>query len=353
MSAAAWGGLVVVCGLLSVVFVEVVRRAALRRAVMDIPNERSSHAVPVPRGGGLGMIAAVAVVWALAAWASSDVRAPWLAVGAALVAAVSAFDDVRTLRAGPRFAVQAAAAGLVAWATGGWVWLAVPGAGPVALGAAGVVLAVVWTVGLTNAYNFMDGIDGIASGQAVVAGVAWAGAGLWLGVPAVAFVGACVAAAALGFLVHNRPPARVFMGDVGSATLGFVLAALPLVAGARVAPALAARLPLFALLAVWPFVYDAAATFAQRLARRENVLAPHRQHRYQRLVIAGSSHGAVSALYTALAVASGAGAVRWLVAADGWAAAAGLTFVPVVLWLAVRRAERAAHLGRVPGQGNP
>ncbi|HEX9951933.1 MAG TPA: hypothetical protein VGB53_09215 [Rubricoccaceae bacterium] len=343
MSPAVWTGLVAGCGVLSAVLVEVVRRAALQRAVLDVPNERSSHAAPVPRGGGLGMLAAVAAAWALAAVAVPDVRAPWLAVGAALVAAVSALDDVRTLRAGPRFAIQAAAAALVAWATGGWGWLAVAGVGPVALGAAGIALAVVWTVGLTNAYNFMDGIDGIAGGQAVMAGAAWAAAGLWLGVPAVALVGACVAAAALGFLVHNRPPARVFMGDVGSATLGFVFAALPLVAGDALEPVLAGRLPVFALLAVWPFVYDAAATFGQRLARRENVLAAHRQHRYQRLVIAGASHGAVSALYAALAAVSGACAVRWLVAADPWAAAVGLALVPLVLWVAVRRAERAAR----------
>ena len=201
-------------------------------------------------------------------------------------------------------------------------------------------MAVVWGVGLTNAYNFMDGIDGIAGAQAVVAGAVWGVAGAWLGVPSVAFVGACVAAATLGFLVHNRPPARIFMGDVGSATLGFAFAALPLVATPSVAPVVAGRLPLFALLTVWPFVYDAVATFGQRLARGENVLAAHRSHRYQRLVIAGWRHGAVSAAYAALALASALAGLRWLVAGDGWTAAAGLALTPLVLAALVRRAER-------------
>jgi UDP-N-acetylmuramyl pentapeptide phosphotransferase/UDP-N-acetylglucosamine-1-phosphate transferase len=184
--------------------------------------------------------------------------------------------------------------------------MALPLLGPLALGWFGLIMTFVWIVGLTNAYNFMDGIDGIAGGQAVVAGLGWTLLG-WLDhQPLVAALGLLLAASSLGFLGHNWPPARIFMGDVGSAFLGFTLAVLPVVA-AQHNP----RLAWAGVLLVWPFVFDAAFTFLRRLRKRENVFAAHRSHLYQRLVIAGYSHRFVTLLYIGLALAGAVLALLW------------------------------------------
>jgi UDP-N-acetylmuramyl pentapeptide phosphotransferase/UDP-N-acetylglucosamine-1-phosphate transferase len=152
-------------------------------------------------------------------------------------------------------------------------------------------------VGLTNAYNFMDGIDGIAGGQAVVAGVGWAIVGLLMDLPFVFIFAGLLASTALGFLFHNWPPAKIFMGDVGSAFLGFSFACLAM-AGASREPSLA----IAGVLLVWPFVFDTLFTFFRRLKNRENVFAAHRSHLYQRLVIAGYSHRTVTLIYMGLDV---------------------------------------------------
>lgn len=312
--------------------VEGVRRYAVRHSVLDVPNDRSSHDVPTPRGGGVaiaGVVLTVLVGWGLTrgggGWAS-------LAAGGLAVAAVSWVDDVRTLSTGPRFAAQALAALLVLVATPAWSVVALPGGAEVSLGVAAWPLAIVWVVGLTNAYNFMDGIDGIAGIQAVAAGTAWFAAGLILGAPLVAWVGGACAAASIGFLLHNWAPARIFMGDVGSAFLGFIFAGLSLVA-TPLAGTVAGRVPLASLLFVWPFVFDAAFTFLRRLKNGEDVLAAHRSHLYQRAVIAGGSHARVASLYGLASGVSGVCGLLWVWAGSSAAVLAGLVVVPVFLLL--------------------
>jgi UDP-N-acetylmuramyl pentapeptide phosphotransferase/UDP-N-acetylglucosamine-1-phosphate transferase len=142
----------------------------------------------------------------------------------------------------------------------------------------------------------MDGIDGIAAGQAFIAGIGWMLLGKILGQPAIVVLGMAIAASNLGFLFHNWPPAKIFMGDVGSAFLGFTFAFLT-VWCSRTSP----RLAELSILFVWPFVFDSAFTFFRRLGKRENVFAAHRSHLYQRLVQSGLTHGQVSGLYIALA----------------------------------------------------
>lgn len=164
-------------------------------------------------------------------------------------------------------------------------------------------LLTIWIVGALNIYNFMDGIDGIAGIQAVVAGVAWAIFGALLGAPYVAFVGAIVAAGALGFLTLNWPPAKIFMGDAGSTVLGYMFAVMPMliVVEAKEAGGFDRAL-LAAALVLWPFLVDGTFTIFRRLRNRENILKAHRSHLYQRLVIAGKSHQQVTLVYGALAV---------------------------------------------------
>ena len=337
------GALVLGAAAVAGVAVEGVRRLAIRRDILDRPNARSSHVTPTPRGGGIAIVGVVLAGWALGAMGGT--WSAGLVAGTLLVASVSAADDLRSLPARTRFAVQGMAAVTLLALAGPWSSIALPGLGAVSGVGWGAMLSaglgVLWCLGLTNAYNFMDGIDGIAASQAVVAGGAWAVAGWLLGVPLLALTGGLVAGASLGFLVHNWSPARIFMGDVGSASLGFVFAALPLVAAARLDGDVAARVPTAGLLAVWPFVFDAVSTFVRRLRAGANVFEAHRTHLYQRMVIAGGSHRTVAGLYTACAVLSAGCGMGWLV----WGAAAsawiGLGSVPVVLLGATRYVEGA------------
>jgi len=337
--------------------VSAVRLWALRRGVLDVPNWRSSHTVPTPRGGGIVFFPVVAAT--LITYAT--LRAPE-AVGdawgfvllGALVAVVSWLDDVRSLPPAIRFAVHITAALGAICLFGAWSHIALPFLGVVPLGPAGWVLTLLWIVGLTNAYNFMDGIDGIAAGQGIVAGLGWAALGVLVGAPAVPALGLVLAAVCLGFLGHNRPPARIFMGDVGSAYLGFSFAVLPLMAGAD-----DPGLPLAAALVVWPFVLDTSFTFVRRLLAGENVFAAHRSHLYQRMVAAGAGHGTVSAIYAGLALGGVLLASLWYVG-SGLPKSLVAVFLPAFLvvpfWLTAhwersatrQQAERPLDVDRVP-----
>ncbi|HET7469345.1 MAG TPA: hypothetical protein VFJ81_06690, partial [Gemmatimonadales bacterium] len=139
----------------------------------------------------------------------------------------------------------------------------------------------------------------------------------------VAAIGAAIALSGAGFLLHNRPPARIFMGDVGSGFLGFTVAGLPLLLAASPADVDRARLPVVAAALVWPFLFDAAFTFIRRLVRGENVFEAHRSHLYQRLVITGASHAQVSALYAGWALISSGLGLVWL----WWWPGAGLVLL--------------------------
>ena len=302
---------------LSCVVVAGLRRWAGRR-LLDIPNERSSHVRPVPRGGGLAIVVVV-LAGSLLVLPFSGAKATalqWLMYfsGALLIAAVSWLDDLYSVPPPVRFAVHLVAALLACLAVGAFKQITLPVIGSFSLGIWGWPLALVWIVGLTNAYNFMDGIDGIAGGQAVVAGLGWAIIGWLGGQPMVGSLGLLIAGASAGFLVHNWPPARIFMGDVGSAFIGYMLAVLTLMASQAN--------PVFVLAGiglVWPFVFDAALTFFMRLCRGEKVWEAHRSHLYQRLVISGLSHGRVAMFYTGLAAL---GAVWAIALVQGWRAMA-------------------------------
>jgi FlaA1/EpsC-like NDP-sugar epimerase/UDP-N-acetylmuramyl pentapeptide phosphotransferase/UDP-N-acetylglucosamine-1-phosphate transferase len=305
---------------------------ARRRALVDVPNERSSHVRPTPTGAGIAIVAVVlagvlAIYFrpgATPAGMSSFVVSAVL-VGC-LVAAVSWIDDHRGLSPLVRLAVHAAAAGLLLGIVGPIDEVPVPFAGPVDLGIAGAVLTVWWLVGFANAYNFMDGIDGLAGAQGVIAGLAWGVAGVLTDQPLTAALGWLAAGACLGFLRHNWSPATIFMGDVGAVFLGFVFASLAFI-GARQDPLLA----IFGIAVVWPFVFDTSFTFLRRAFRRENLLQAHRSHLYQRLVIAGWSHRAATLLYAAAAVLSSAAGMGLFL--RGWLT--GLVFPLVLLAIAI------------------
>ncbi len=281
-------------------------RWAPRRA-LDIPNARSSHTRPTLRGGGLvilvGFLAGLGV-WLLGGGVLSPRALGWLG-GAVLVAGVSFIDDLRPLPALPRLGAHVLGALNLTLAG---VQERDPGL-LVALAA-----AFVYVVVLTNVYNFMDGIDGLAATQAFIAGVALAIAGAVTSNSLVTVGGGLLGAASVGFALYNLPPARMFMGDVGSTFLGFSFAGLTLLASIGVG---GNRLPIeFGLVLFAPFVFDSLVTLSRRVVRGERWYAAHRSHYYQRLVSRGLSHGQVTSLYAGLGIVAAAAALALLFAAE-------------------------------------
>jgi UDP-N-acetylmuramyl pentapeptide phosphotransferase/UDP-N-acetylglucosamine-1-phosphate transferase len=238
------------------------------RLAPDLPNERSLHRAPIPRLGGLGVVLAAI----LAAWCAGPAFhvLAWLTGGLALV---SLLDDLRGLPAWLRLLVHLGAAAA-------WVFTVLPA--PTFAFGLGLVLLLAWG---TNLYNFMDGANGLAGGMALI-GFGSLAAAAWLGGDArLALFCLAVAAAALGFLIFNFDPARIFLGDCGSIPLGFLAGALGLWGWTR--DAWNALVPLLAFL---PFLADATLTLARRALRGEKVWHAHREHYYQRLVRMGWSH---------------------------------------------------------------
>ena len=283
--------------------VELFRRWSLKRELLDVPNERSSHSVPTPRGGGL-IICVVSILTFLIYTSVTGGIFYWsYFAGAIIVAVISLIDDVRPISPFLRIFFHSLAAGLVVWSLGGFREVLIPFYGIVQTGIWGDIPVFLWIVWLINAYNFMDGIDGIAATQAVTAGIGWSLVGLVWGIADISFYGGVLALSSFGFLLLNRQPAKIFMGDVGSAFLGYSFAVLPLFAIKRIDnPFWGAMLPWIAVFLVWFFVFDSVFTFLKRLFRGEKVWRAHREHIYQKLVISGLSHSKVTGLYGSASV---------------------------------------------------
>jgi UDP-N-acetylmuramyl pentapeptide phosphotransferase/UDP-N-acetylglucosamine-1-phosphate transferase len=296
-AAVALGGFVAAAAV-----VMLTRIVAARHNIVDRPTDRGLHSSDMPRGGGIGIVVVTMAGLLLLDAAAGRNLLPWCAAGLVL-AVVGLFDDVRGLPTALRMAVHVVAAIVAYWAYGGFDGVSIPLAGYLPFGLAAGALTVIWIVGLTNAFNFMDGADGIAGTQAMVGGGAWALIGYQRGDATLLHLGILIAAASAGFLLHNWSPARIFMGDVGSTFLGYTLAVIGLLSAA------VRRDALIPALIVWPFIFDSGLTFLRRLWKRENVFAPHRSHLYQRLILAGQTHARVALLYGVLALVGSAGAV--------------------------------------------
>lgn len=332
--------------LASALLTAALRRYALARHLLDIPNARSSHVAATPRGGGLAIVvSALAGLLALSVQVALPRPVVWAVLGAgALVAAVGFLDDHGHIAARWRLLAHFVAAGWALGWLGGAPALLFPGQ-LVAAGWVVTAVAAVYLVWLLNLYNFMDGIDGIATVEAIC--VCAGGALLYAleARPELALLPLTVAAAALGFLPWNLPPARIFMGDAGSGFLGVVLGVLSLHAG-WVAP----RLFWAWVILLGVFVVDATVTLLRRLARGERVYEAHRSHAYQRASRRFGRHFPVTAAVAAIdlfwllpiAVLTGTGRL------DGWLGAT-VAYLPL-LGLAI--AFRAgAHEEPSPGAG--
>lgn len=264
----------------------IVRHALHRRAILDHPNERSSHQVPTPRGGGWALVPIVVVAWFATAALNGVPVAPVAVIGglALGLGALSWLDDLRDLSPLWRLLGQGVAvtlALLVLDRPG----LFFNGLLPPSLDAGAAALLWLWYI---NLFNFMDGIDGISGVEAATSGGGIALIAILAGLgPTLPAFGLIVAAAALGFLWWNWQPARIFLGDVGSVPLGFLLGWLLLSLAARGEWAPALILPLY-------YLADATITLIRRALRGETVWRPHREHFYQQAVRKGASHASVS-----------------------------------------------------------
>jgi len=300
---------------------------AHRRGMFDQPGQRRSHKIPTPRGGGIGIVVSVLLtvpVCLLYAPGACPLHiVVTLSVAFLLVAWIGWWDDHRSLPALPRFGVQMLAAALFSASLllhgPSWLWLPL------------LVLAGAWSI---NLHNFMDGIDGLLAQQGVfVAG----GLGIvgWLaGQAALAGASACVAAACLGFWCYNRAPARIFMGDVGSGSVGLLLFALT------------AMLWRVNWLLLWPalilssaFVTDATLTLLTRIVGGRRWYTAHREHLYQWIVRRGHTHAVATAWYGGwnLLVAAPLAALAWEMPGMGLVACIVTYVIAAVVWLSAKR----------------
>jgi UDP-GlcNAc:undecaprenyl-phosphate/decaprenyl-phosphate GlcNAc-1-phosphate transferase len=260
----------------------------LRRAAVDVPNGRSSHSVPTPRGGGLPVAAGLVLVALLFIHGTV---ATTFAVSVAVFAAIGFADDLSGLPAGRRLLLQGLASLAVAAVLVARLHL------PVTVLAAAVIVFAVWIIGFVNAFNFMDGVNGISGAHALIGGAAYAVLG-WLRLdPFLALAGTAVAACALAFLPWNVVRARVFLGDAGSYGLGAALAVLAAYSVTRHIPLEATLAPLGLYLA------DTAWTLQRRIRAGEAVFEAHRTHTYQRLCDVGWSHQRVTVTTAAVTAA--------------------------------------------------
>ena len=325
-----------------------------RLYILDHPNERSLHHRPTPRTGGVAIMGALCVgvlMLDVFGWSSAsskeslflvDSTGWWILVTTGVISMVSLVDDRWGLSIGVRLVVHLLVATLLVIGAGLVLPpIEIPVLGPMSLGWSAAPITVVFLVWMANLYNFMDGMDGFAGGMTVV-GCGLLGYLAWQAHhPVIAVIAILQSAAAAGFLIHNLPPAKIFMGDVGSISTGFLVAAL-IVLGCR-----DGVFDLWVPLIIFsPFILDATVTLVWRALRHEKVWEAHRDHYYQRLVISGWSHKRTVFLEYGLMALCGVFALLYQYAVEAWRSAilGGWVMLFVVLVLAVRGIERRIQL---------
>ncbi|OUD15704.1 MraY family glycosyltransferase [Thioflexithrix psekupsensis] len=268
--------------------------------LLDHPNARSLHSRPTPMSGGIAMLTAFGCAAILACVSDGTMQASlWICLSTLLIFTISLLDDFFNLSALFRLMIHAAAAVLLLSQTEWWlIAFSLPYFSFILPETIAIIISLLFVVWMTNLYNFMDGMDGIAgsmalfgfSTMAILAGLA--------GEMAFMLMSVLVACAATGFLVFNFPPAKIFMGDTGSSSLGFLAAAFSLW-GTELG-----IFPLWvALLIFSPFIIDATVTLLKRMWRKEKIWQAHKTHYYQRLVQLYGSHRPVLLRFYALMAA--------------------------------------------------
>ncbi|MBI4596594.1 MAG: undecaprenyl/decaprenyl-phosphate alpha-N-acetylglucosaminyl 1-phosphate transferase [Candidatus Tectomicrobia bacterium] len=327
----------------------IMRLMIFRVRIMDMPNGRSAHGSPTPKSGGLAIVFTFFVGMVIISLvARITMISTWyfycFFVSALLIAGISFYDDIKQKQYKIKLLTQVIAvtavlaSGIVidriSWSSVGYInlgWLAYP-------------TSFLWILGLTNAFNFMDGLDGLAGGVALIVSFFFCLITFREGSILVYIVSYTIIAGTLGFLLYNFPPAVIFMGDVGSAFLGFTFAVLAIIA-ARYDHS---HTSFFVMpLLLFNFIYDTTFTFFRRLLRGEKVTEAHRTHLYQLFQRLGYSHRVVSLFHYGLCILQGLAAL-WMVSVTG--ASKRLLFflvffvIQVVYTIIVMKAAKRAGL---------
>ena len=286
--------------------------------VFDVPNERSSHSLPTPKCGGLaivlGFLTSVLLIQVIGSTVPLRIRYfSGFLFSLTLIAVVSFYDDLRHRGLKTKLGIQLISIFIV-MGTGNVIDLVhLPFVGEVASPILLYPLTLIWLLGLTNTYNFMDGLDGIAASTAVVASGFFSYIAFTQGSHFAYLVSLALGAATLGFLTFNWPPAKIFMGDVGSAFLGFAFATLAIFAARYDL----GHTSLFVMpLLLFHFIFDTLFSIGRRLMNGDNVFQGHRTHLYQLINRLGYSHKAVSSMFAGLTALQGFAAI-WMVDIPG------------------------------------
>lgn len=336
-------------GALFFISILITRFMILRLYVIDVPTERSSHDIPTPKSGGIAIVAAfsagVLAIFMIAE--KTMIMKPYFfgfVFSSLLIAGISFYDDLRSKPYTFKLKAQLLAAGVVL--TSGLIIdeFVLPFAGIVVLGWMSYPVTLLWILGFTNAFNFMDGLDGLAAGVAVIAGaflciITYSQGSLFVYITCYTLV-----AGILGFLVYNFPPARIFMGDVGSAFIGFCFAVLAVIA-ARYDHS---HTSYFVVpLLFFNFIYDTSFTLVRRSLRGENLAEAHKSHLYQIFHQLGYSPHFVSVFHYGVCILQGIAAM-WMVRMPGpariYVFLPFLAFQIAYSWIIMRSAGKAGLL---------
>ncbi len=316
--------------------------------IIDRPNQRSSHVRPLPRSGGVSIVLTFLLGMVFVA-VQSDIQLinrqyMWgFVVSALLIAGISLIDDIYNKSAQFKLLTHFIAVAIVLGSGIVVDHLALPGLGYIELGLWGYVVSFFWILGMTNAVNFMDGIDGLVAGCAAIASLFFMAISYYQGSSFVYVTCYTLLAGALGFLFLNFHPAKIFLGDVGSAFIGFTFATLAIIA-ARYDASHTSFLVMPLLM--FNIIYDTIFTLIRRATKGENLLEAHRDHLYQLLVRSGFNHREVSLIHYCMAFLQGLGAM-WMVMIPG--SQRVFVFIPFLIFqigysvLVMRRAK--AELG--------
>ena len=293
---------------------------------LDLPNQRSLHAHPTPKGGGIVIVGFVILASGSLMWFLSEMEriSSALGIGALAFGVVGWLDDHRSLRIRTKLLVEFTVGVIVVLLIGPFgelqfAGLEIPKRSPFLV----TPIAVLWIVWMTNLYNFMDGVDGLVASQAIISSIVIAGWFLLYGDVGIALFCLSLAGAGFGFLIFNWSPARVFLGDVGSLTLGVVFALLALYGVAEYQMPVSAFLLLYGI-----FLFDATVTLVRRCFTGERWWEAHATHFYQRIVRSGVGHARVSIL-----ALLGSGCLAVLGTLEMWGVGPGMLWFPLGLVL--------------------
>lgn len=315
---------------LSVSTVLLLLKYSSRVDLIDYPNIRSLHTTPTPRGGGLGIF--LGVIVSVSLFFLSGYRSLGTAefVGFIfslfLIGFVGFLEDLKGFSRITRFVFQVTASLIFVTTVGTLKYVSLPFIGAIHFGILAVPLTILWIVALANIYNFMDGIDGLAAGEAVIAGSFLAIIALLEGSQTVFLLSLLIASASIGFLVFNFPPAMIFMGDVGSTTLGFLFAALAVI-GSHKGPEAIPFVTILLLLGT--FIFDTVVTLVRRIFKREQWYKAHKSHYYQRAVLHGYSHKQVALVEYGISALLGISSIVYIKTSQA------IQTLVIVLWLSI------------------